>query len=158
MSKTVYNNLKCRHFDWHIFIEILKYLTQTLLWLSGRNSEIFSHYFQVANDGSDPNRAEHSAPNGLSIRRSHIPMAGAGVWADKPIPRGVRFGPYEGKEVHDPDDAHKSGYCWMVGCHLATTNITQPNKDPLLDCRSSLATKNITQQKSANVCRSNVRH
>ena len=98
------------------------------MWLSGRNSEIFSHYFQVANDGSDPNRAEHSAPNGLSIRQSHIRMAGAGVWADKPIPRGMRFGRYEGKEVHDVRDTHKSGYCWMVGCHLATTNITQQIK------------------------------
>ena len=69
---------------------------------------------QVANDGSDPIRAVHSLPRSLAVRPSQIQMAGDGVWAKEQVPRGVRFGPYQGVKVEDDDDARKSGYSWMV--------------------------------------------
>ena len=58
-------------------------------------------------------RSDLSLPNGVVIKESGIPKAGSGVWAETPVPKGVRFGPYEGTLVDDIEDAH-SGYCWQV--------------------------------------------
>ena len=58
-------------------------------------------------------RSDVSPPNGIVIKESSIPKAGSGVWAETPVPKGVRFGPYEGTIVEDIEDAH-SGYCWQV--------------------------------------------
>ena len=58
-------------------------------------------------------RCHLSLPSGLVIKPSSIPTAGAGVWAEAPVPKGVRFGPYEGVIVEDSEEAH-SGYCWQV--------------------------------------------
>ncbi|KAK2176512.1 hypothetical protein NP493_660g02003 [Ridgeia piscesae] len=58
-------------------------------------------------------RCHLSVPSGLVIKPSSIPSAGAGVWAEAPVPKGVRFGPYEGVIVEDSEDAH-SGYCWQI--------------------------------------------
>ena len=58
-------------------------------------------------------RCHLSLPTGLVIKTSSIPKAGAGVWAEAPVPKGVRFGPYEGIIVEHSEDAH-SGYCWQV--------------------------------------------
>ena len=58
-------------------------------------------------------RSDLSLPNGVVIKESSIPKAGSGVWAETPVPKGVRFGPYEGTIVDDIEDAH-SGYCWQV--------------------------------------------
>ena len=73
---------------------------------------------QVSNDGTDPLRATHSLPDGLVVKQSGISGAGSGVWAEKLIPRGVRFGPYEGEITYNEDRAHDSGYCWQVGLFL----------------------------------------
>ena len=58
-------------------------------------------------------RSDVSLPHGIVIKESSIPKAGSGVWAETPVPKGVRFGPYEGTIVDDIEDAH-SGYCWQV--------------------------------------------
>ena len=58
-------------------------------------------------------RSDVSLPHGIVIKESSIPKAGSGVWAETPVPKGVRFGPYEGTIVEDIEDAH-SGYCWQV--------------------------------------------
>ena len=68
----------------------------------------------MANDGSDLNRAEHSLPKGLVVKKSKIPMAGEGVWTECDVPKGIRFGPYEGTRLEDDEVAQKSGYCWVV--------------------------------------------
>ena len=55
-------------------------------------------------------------PAELTVKPSKIPNAGLGVFATKYIPRGVRFGPYEGrrvlkKELTKGDD---TSYMWEV--------------------------------------------
>ena len=65
-------------------------------------------------------RSHLSLPSGLVIKSSSIPKAGAGIWAETPVPKGVRFGPYEGTIVEDSEDAH-SGYCWQVRCNSYQT-------------------------------------
>jgi hypothetical protein len=40
--------------------------------------------------------------------------AGIGVFSTETLPRGVRFGPYCGREV----DTVENGYCWTVSTYL----------------------------------------
>ncbi|KAI0221202.1 hypothetical protein LSAT2_027407 [Lamellibrachia satsuma] len=42
--------------------------------------------------------------------RSHLSLP---QWIEKPVPKAVRFGPYEGTIVEHSEDAH-SGYCWQI--------------------------------------------
>ena len=79
-------------------------------------------------------RCHLSLPTGLVIKTSSIPKAGAGVWAEAPVPKGVRFGPYEGIIVEHSEDAH-SGYCWQVR---------------LLECRSKKGSGHICLQHSVD--------
>ncbi|XP_066577196.1 uncharacterized protein LOC136767331 [Amia ocellicauda] len=59
-------------------------------------------------------RARLTLPRGLTVRDSSIPGAGLGVFNDgKLIPKGVRFGPYEG-EVSNEEKAVLSGYSWVI--------------------------------------------
>ena len=79
-------------------------------------------------------RCHLSLPSGLVIKTSSIPKAGAGAWAEAPVPKGVRFGPYEGIIVEHSEDAH-SGYCWQVR---------------LLECRSKEGSGHIWPQHSVD--------
>eukprot|EP00057_Strongylocentrotus_purpuratus_P009047 XP_011663521.1 PREDICTED: histone-lysine N-methyltransferase PRDM9 [Strongylocentrotus purpuratus] len=63
-------------------------------------------------DGT-PDRASKTLPEGLGIRASGIPAAGLGVWAERDLEEGTRFGPYEGVEV-DKIAGYKSGYAWEI--------------------------------------------
>ncbi|XP_030833737.1 uncharacterized protein LOC764375 isoform X2 [Strongylocentrotus purpuratus] len=65
-----------------------------------------------APDGT-PDRATKTLPEGLGIRASGIPAAGLGVWAERDLEEGTRFGPYEGVEV-DKIAGYKSGYAWEI--------------------------------------------
>ncbi|KAK3908607.1 Histone-lysine N-methyltransferase PRDM9 [Frankliniella fusca] len=57
-----------------------------------------------------PERARHTVPSSLAVLQSKIPDAGLGVWAKEPIPRRVRFGPYEG----DITTKRDTGYGWEI--------------------------------------------
>ncbi|XP_069482618.1 histone-lysine N-methyltransferase PRDM9-like [Ambystoma mexicanum] len=64
--------------------------------------------------GEQPNRSALTLPAGMSIGPSSIPFAGLGVWNEaSTFPKGVHFGPYEGK-ITDDDEAANSGYSWVI--------------------------------------------
>ena len=68
--------------------------------------------FQV--DKGVEHRAAHTLPNGLWVRNSSIPNAGLGVFSTEFIPKGTRFGPYDGVIESNYDKAHSTGYSWQV--------------------------------------------
>ena len=54
-------------------------------------------------------------PRELTVKPSGIPKAGLGVFANEFIPRGVRFGPYEGKRVPKTElNDRDTSYMWEV--------------------------------------------
>ena len=55
-------------------------------------------------------------PSELTVKPSTIPGAGLGVFATHFIPRGVRFGPYEGERVPTSEIAENidTHYMWEV--------------------------------------------
>lgn len=63
----------------------------------------------------DQQRADKTLPEGLSIRRSGIKGAQYGAVAMKPLPKRLRFGPYEGVRI---DAARGNGYTWQVLAHF----------------------------------------
>ncbi|XP_041356285.1 zinc finger protein 724-like isoform X2 [Gigantopelta aegis] len=69
---------------------------------------------KVPNTVKNKDKASCTLPAGLSIRKSGIPNAGLGVWADKFFPSRTQFGPYGGICEKDIDKAHASGYCWQI--------------------------------------------
>ncbi|XP_077529426.1 histone-lysine N-methyltransferase PRDM9-like [Haemaphysalis longicornis] len=60
----------------------------------------------------DPQRANKTVPDCLVIRRSSIKGAQYGVFAAKPLPKRLYFGPYEGVRVDSVDKGN--GYAWRV--------------------------------------------
>lgn len=76
------------------------------------------HPFTIIEDKPVPaeceNRARLTLPDFLSIRQSGVEGCGEGVWAEKHIPKGVRFGPYAG-EIVSNDAGYWSGFAWEVG-------------------------------------------
>lgn len=60
----------------------------------------------------DPERANKTVPDCLVIRRSSIKGAQYGVFAAKPLPKRLCFGPYEGVRVDSVDKGN--GYAWRV--------------------------------------------
>ena len=70
-------------------------------------------------------------PGELTVRPSHIPDAGLGVFAKEFIPRGVKFGPYEGRRVEKDDmgDVPNTAYSWEVGCHC--NMLTDVKREPI---------------------------
>lgn len=70
-----------------------------------------SCFFQVPADPGDPTRADRTVPSQLCIAQSGINGAGRGVWTRVPLPKGLRFGPYEGAKV---ESSNSNGYCWQV--------------------------------------------
>ncbi|XP_041467346.1 histone-lysine N-methyltransferase PRDM9-like [Lytechinus variegatus] len=58
-------------------------------------------------------RAIKTLPDGLMVKQSSIPGAGQGVFATKFIPKGYRFGPYEG-DIVDLETGYDSGYAWEI--------------------------------------------
>ncbi|XP_077529429.1 histone-lysine N-methyltransferase PRDM7-like [Haemaphysalis longicornis] len=60
----------------------------------------------------DPQRANKTVPDCLVIRRSIIKGAQYGVFAAKPLPKRLCFGPYEGVRVDSVDKGN--GYAWRV--------------------------------------------
>ena len=53
-------------------------------------------------------------PDGLVIKASGVPNAGLGVIASVFIPKGTRFGPYEGIIEEKLEHVHRDGYSWQV--------------------------------------------
>ena len=53
-------------------------------------------------------------PSELTVKPSKIANAGLGVFAKQFIPRGVRFGPYEGKRVLKEELTKDTSYMWEV--------------------------------------------
>ena len=62
----------------------------------------------------DPQYASKTIPDMLFIDDSTIIGAGSEVFAKREIPKGVRFGPYQGECVLNEEEAHDSGYSWEV--------------------------------------------
>ncbi|XP_049511331.1 histone-lysine N-methyltransferase PRDM9 [Dermacentor silvarum] len=60
----------------------------------------------------DPQRANKTVPEGLSVRRSTIKGAQYGVFTLKRLPKRLCFGPYEGVKVDDSSAAN--GYIWEI--------------------------------------------
>ena len=76
---------------------------------------VYSH--QVTDEAlaeSDTDRAHMTLPDTIEIRKSQIPSAGEGAWTKVDVPKGVRYGPYEGTLLTSEDAAQVSGYCWQV--------------------------------------------
>ena len=48
------------------------------------------------------------------IKASGVPNAGLGVIASVFIPKGTRFGPYEGIIEEKLEQVHRDGYSWQV--------------------------------------------
>lgn len=65
-----------------------------------------------------PNRAQLTTPPGFSIRRSLIPRANMGVWADAFVPKHTILAEYEGEVVENPTDFT---YCWQVRDRIGST-------------------------------------
>ncbi|XP_049511294.1 histone-lysine N-methyltransferase PRDM9-like [Dermacentor silvarum] len=59
----------------------------------------------------DPQRANKTVPEGLSVRRSTVKGAQYGVFTLKRLPKRLCFGPYEGVKV---DSSAANGYTWQV--------------------------------------------
>eukprot|EP00057_Strongylocentrotus_purpuratus_P029171 XP_011683645.1 PREDICTED: zinc finger protein 708-like [Strongylocentrotus purpuratus] len=58
-------------------------------------------------------RARKTLPDGLGVKQSSIPGAGQGIFATKFIPKGYRFGPYDG-DIVDLETGYDSGYAWEI--------------------------------------------
>ncbi|XP_030849723.1 probable histone-lysine N-methyltransferase PRDM7 [Strongylocentrotus purpuratus] len=58
-------------------------------------------------------RARKTLPDGLVVKQSSIPGAGQGIFATKFIPKGYRFGPYDG-DIVDLETGYDSGYAWEI--------------------------------------------
>ncbi|XP_050685878.1 uncharacterized protein LOC126980244 isoform X2 [Eriocheir sinensis] len=71
---------------------------------------------EVVRDGSVEERARLTAPWPLYVAKSKIPGAGEGVWTSAKLPRGLVFGPYEGKilKVNQNSKVADSGYAWHL--------------------------------------------
>ena len=59
-------------------------------------------------------RAWQTLPDGLGIKGSDIPNAGLGVFSTKFIPKGTRFGPYEGIKKKNYEKSISKRYSWQV--------------------------------------------
>ena len=55
-------------------------------------------------------------PSELTVKHSSIPGAGLGVFAKTLVPRGVRFGPYEGRKIlkESVRSGTDTSYMWEV--------------------------------------------
>ena len=67
-------------------------------------------------DEASRNFTDLPVPAELTIKSSHIPNAGLGVFAKKFIPRGVKVGPYQGKLVWKDhvEEGTDTSYMWEV--------------------------------------------
>ena len=61
-----------------------------------------------------------TVPCGFTVKTSSLTGAGLGVFAVEDIPKGVRFGPYEGMRVLKSDliDTCDTSYMWEVGRNI----------------------------------------
>ncbi|XP_063956894.1 zinc finger protein 724-like [Lytechinus pictus] len=79
--------------------------------------ECSKHPLTIIKDNPIPkgckDRAMKTLPDGLLVKQSSIPGAGQGVFATKFIPKGYRFGPYEG-DIVDLETGYDSGYAWEI--------------------------------------------
>lgn len=66
----------------------------------------------MVRDGSVQNRAELTAPWPLCIAKSKVEGGGLGVWTKADLPRGLVFGPCEGRVVKKTEEV--SDYAWEV--------------------------------------------
>lgn len=73
----------------------------------------------------NPQRAEDTLPDKMSIWNSKIKGAGLGIWTDEKLPKGLMFGPYQGEvRLVKEKEAQVSGYCWAVSMlHLVIFSI-----------------------------------
>eukprot|EP00057_Strongylocentrotus_purpuratus_P021476 XP_011675950.1 PREDICTED: histone-lysine N-methyltransferase PRDM9-like [Strongylocentrotus purpuratus] len=81
--------------------------------------ECSKHPLTIIKDNPVPkgskDRASKTLPDGLVVKQSSIPGAGQGIFATKFIPKGYRFGPYDG-DIVDLETGYDSGYAWE-DCH-----------------------------------------
>ncbi|XP_041466345.1 histone-lysine N-methyltransferase PRDM9-like [Lytechinus variegatus] len=79
--------------------------------------ECSKHPLTIIKDNPIPkgckDRAIKTLPDGLLVKQSSIPGAGKGVFATKFIPKGHRFGPYDG-DIVDLETGYDSGYSWEI--------------------------------------------
>ena len=61
----------------------------------------------VPADGSVPDRAEQTLPDGLSIDTSQINKSENGIYSTQLFPKGALFGPYQGKILCDVKDTEQ---------------------------------------------------
>ncbi|PAV72503.1 hypothetical protein WR25_05904 [Diploscapter pachys] len=59
-------------------------------------------------------RARNTIPAFLRIKKSEMPNAGLGVYANTFIPIGIVFGPFEGVLVNDESKVERDGYAWQI--------------------------------------------
>jgi hypothetical protein len=66
--------------------------------------------------GAEDNYAELTVPDGLVVTKSHLPLAGRGVYATKYFPKGTIFGPYTGTPLTkmEQECQEESGYGWEI--------------------------------------------
>nr|XP_022308109.1 zinc finger protein 626-like [Crassostrea virginica] len=76
-------------------------------------------------------RARKTLPPGLSVRKSSIPDAGEGVFAEQFIPKRTQFGPYEGEITDNHEEAHETGYAWQIYKHGQPSHFVNAFKEPL---------------------------
>ncbi|XP_063956495.1 histone-lysine N-methyltransferase PRDM9-like [Lytechinus pictus] len=79
--------------------------------------ECSKHPLTIIKDNAIPkgckDRVIKTLPDGLLVKQSSIPGAGQGVFATKFIPKGYRFGPYDG-DIVDLETGYDSGYSWEI--------------------------------------------
>nr|XP_022303385.1 putative zinc finger protein 66 [Crassostrea virginica]XP_022303386.1 putative zinc finger protein 66 [Crassostrea virginica] len=90
---------------------------------------------KIVNDTKQPlgvtDRARKTLPQGLSIRKSSIPNAGEGVFAEQFIPKRTQFGPYEGEITDNQEEAHETGYAWQIYKHGRPSHFVNAFKEPI---------------------------
>ena len=77
----------------------------------------------------DPDRAKHSVPRCLQIRKSGIPEAGLGVWAVEKLPACTLFGPYQGVKFYKDVMFKDFPYGWVVFSEYGTPMFVVDAKD-----------------------------
>ena len=64
-----------------------------------------------------------TTPPGFSVRKSSLPNAGLGAFAETTIPKGTRLGPYDGLMYSLKCDNCNKAYTWAVSYLVPTLRL-----------------------------------